>query len=100
MIEFWDIDFDDELDLEVEDFVEGLLKLGFKRKNKDIFVKSVINHNGDKVDDGLFYHLNEQLLVYYPEPNSGITIKGVGDDINKIDEFIRKNIMWYLLLWN
>jgi hypothetical protein len=33
MIEFWDIDFDDELDLEVEDFVEGLLKLGFKRKN-------------------------------------------------------------------
>ena len=100
MIEFWDIDFDDELDLEVEDFVEGLLKLGFKRKNKDIFVKSVINHNGDKVDDGLFYHLNEQLLVYYPEPNSGITIKGVGDDITKIDEFIRKNIMWYLLLWN
>ena len=93
MIEFWDIDFDDELDLEVEDFVVGLLKLGFKRKNKDIFVKSVINHNGDKVDDGLFYHLNEQLLVYYPEPNSGITIKGVGDDINKIDEFIRKNIM-------
>ena len=92
MIEFWDIDFDDKLDLEVEDFVEGLLKLGFKRKNKDIFVKSVINHNGDKVDDGLFYHLNEQLLVYYPEPNSGITIKGVGDDINKIDEFIRKNI--------
>jgi hypothetical protein len=93
MIEFWDIDFDDKLDLEVEDFVEGLLKLGFKRKNKDIFVKSVINHNGDKVDDGLFYHLNEQLLVYYPEPNSGITIKGVGDDITKIDEFIRKNIM-------
>ena len=93
MIEFWDIDFDDELGLEVEDFVEGLLKLGFKRKNKDIFVKSVINHNGDKVDDGLFYHLNEQLLVYYPEPNSGITIKGVGDDITKIDEFIRKNIM-------
>jgi len=93
MIEFWDIDFDDELDLETEDFVEGLLKLGFKRKNKDIFVKSVINHNGDKVDDGLFYHLNEQMLVYYPEPNSGITIKGVGDDINKIDEFIRKNIM-------
>ena len=93
MIEFWDIDFDDELDLETEDFVEGLLKLGFKRKNKDIFVKSVINHNGDKVDDGLFYHLNEQMLVYYPEPNSGITIKGVGDDINKIDEFIQKNIM-------
>lgn len=93
MIEFWDIDFDDELDLETEDFVEGLLKLGFKRKNKDIFVKSVINHNGEKVDDGLFYHLNEQMLIYYPEPNSGITIKGVGDDINKIDEFIRKNIM-------
>lgn len=93
MIEFWDIDFDDELDLETEDLVEGLLKLGFIRKNKDIFVKSVINHNGEKVDDGLFYHLTEQQLIYYPEPNSGITIKGVGDDINKIDEFIRKNIM-------
>jgi len=39
-------------------------------------------------------------LIYYPEPNSGITIKGIGDDISKIDEFIRKNIMWYLLLWN
>jgi hypothetical protein len=93
MINFWDIEFDDELDLEVDELVEGLLKLGFKRKNKDIFVKSVINHNGDRIDDGLFYHLNEQLLIYYPEPNSGITIKGVGDDITKIDEFIRKNIM-------
>ena len=93
MIEFWDIDFDDELDLEVEDFVEGLLKLGFKRKNKDIFVKSVINHNGDKVDDGLIYYLTEQLLIYYPEQNNGITIKNVGNDIEKIDEFIRKNIL-------
>ena len=93
MINFWDIEFDDELDLEVDELVEGLLKLGFKRKNKDIFIKEIINHNGDKVDDGLFYHLNEQLLVYYPEPNSGITIKGVGDDITKIDEFIRKNIL-------
>ena len=93
MIDFWDIELDDELDLETDDLVEGLFKLGFKRKNKDIFVKEIINHNGDKVDDGLFYHLNEQMLVYYPEPNSGITIKGVGDDINKIDEFIRKNIM-------
>ena len=93
MINFWDIEFDDELDLEVDELVEGLLKLGFKRKNKEIFVKDIINHNGDKIDDGLFYHLNEQTLVYYPEPNSGITIKGIGDDISKIDEFIRKNIM-------
>lgn len=93
MIEFWDIDFDDELDLEVEDFVEGLLKLGFKRKNKDIFIKEIINHNGDKVDDGLIYYLTEQLLIYYPEQNNGITIKNVGNDIEKIDEFIRKNIL-------
>jgi hypothetical protein len=41
----------------------------------------------------LFYHLTEKLLVYYPEPNSGITIKGVGDDITKIDDFIRKNVL-------
>jgi hypothetical protein len=93
MMEFWDIELEDELDLEVDDFIEGLYKLGFKRKNKEIFVKDIINHNGDKIDDGLFYHLNEQTLVYYPEPNSGITIKGIGDDISKIDEFIRKNIM-------
>jgi len=93
MIEFWDIELEDELDLEVDDFIEALYKLGFKRKNKEIFVKDIINHNGDKIDDGLFYHLNEQILVYYPEPNSGITIKGIGDDISKIDEFIRKNIM-------
>lgn len=92
MIEFWDIDLDDDLDLEVEDFVEGLLKLGFIKKTEDIFVKSVLNNEGDIVDDGLIYHLNEQLLVYYPEPDKAITIKGVVDNIHKIDEFIRKNI--------
>ena len=92
MIDFWDIELDDELDLEVEDFVEGLLKLGFQRKTQDVFVKSIINHDGDIVDDGLIYHLNEQLLVYYPESDKGITIKGVADNIDKIDEFIRKNI--------
>jgi hypothetical protein len=93
MIDFWDIELEDELDLETDDLVEGLFKLGFKRKNKDIFVKEIVNHHGDKVDDGLFYHLTEKLLIYYPEPNSGITIKTVGDDIHKIDEFIRKNIL-------
>jgi len=93
MINFWDIVFDDELDLEVDELVEGLWKLGFKRKNKDIFTKEIINHNGDKVDDGLIYYLTEQLLIYYPEQNNGITIKNVGNDIEKIDEFIRKNIL-------
>jgi len=93
MINFWDIEFDDELDLEVDELVEGLLKLGFKRKNKDIFIKEIINHNGDKVDDGLIYYLTEQLLIYYPEQNNGITIKNIGNDIEKIDEFIRKNIL-------
>ena len=93
MINFWDKEFDDELDLEVDELVEGLLKLGFKRKNKDIFIKEIINHNGDKVDDGLIYYLTEQLLIYYPEQNNGITIKNVGNDIEKIDEFIRKNIL-------
>ena len=92
MIEFWDIELDEDLDLETDDFIEGLLKLGFTRKNEDIFVKSVINHNGEKVDDGLIYHMNERLLVYYPEPDNAITIKGIAEDINKIDEFIRKNI--------
>ena len=49
--------------------------------------------DGDKVDDGLIYYLTEQLLIYYPEQNNGITIKNVGNDIEKIDEFIRKNIL-------
>ena len=43
MIEFWDIELEDELDLEVDDFIEGLYKLGFKRKNKEIFVKDITN---------------------------------------------------------
>jgi hypothetical protein len=93
MINFWDVEFDDELDLDVEELVEGLLKLGFKRKKKDIFIKEIINHNGEKVDDGLIYYITEQLLVYYPEQNNGITIKNIGNDIEKIDDFIRKNIL-------
>ena len=39
MINFWDIEFEDELDLDVEELVEGLLKLGFKRKKKRYFYK-------------------------------------------------------------
>ena len=41
MIEFWDIELDDELDLETDDLIEGLFKLGFKRKNKDVFVSKL-----------------------------------------------------------
>jgi len=93
MINFWDVEFDDELDLDVEELVEGLLKLGIKRKKKYIFIKEIINHNGEKVDDGLIYYITEQLLVYYPEQNNGITIKNIGNDIEKIDDFIRKNIL-------
>lgn len=40
-----------------------------------------------------FFDLTNKELVYYPEPNSGITIKGIGNDIEKIDEFIRKNVL-------
>ena len=64
MIEFWDIELEDELDLEVDDFIEGLYKLGFKRKNKEIFVKDIINHNGKGV---LISHLqtikNTNLII-------------------------------------
>ena len=51
MIEFWDIELEDELDLEVDDFIEGLYKLGFKRKNKEIFVKikDKIDNNPDLI---------------------------------------------------
>lgn len=93
MIDFWDIEFDEISNDDSDDFIEGLLKLGFKRKNQSIFVKDIINHHGNKIDDGLFFDLNNKELVYYPEPNSGITIKGIGDDIEKIDEFIRKNVL-------
>ena len=60
---------------------------------KDIFIKEIINHNGEKIDDGLIYYITEQLLVYYPEQNNGITIKNIGNNIEKINEFIRKNIL-------
>ena len=43
-MDFWDIELEDELDLEVDDFIEGLYKLGFKRKNKEIFVKDITKH--------------------------------------------------------
>ena len=63
MIEFWDIELEDELDLEVDDFIEGLYKLGFKRKNKEIFVKDIINHN-DRVfksesNKKTWYHIEQ-----------------------------------------
>lgn len=55
MIDFWDIEFDEISDYDGDDFIEGLLKLGFKRKNQSIFVKDIINHHGNKIDDGLFF---------------------------------------------
>ena len=32
MIDFWDIIFDDETLAENEDFIEGIIKLGFEKK--------------------------------------------------------------------
>lgn len=93
MMEFWDIEFDvDELFLN-EDFIEGLLKLGFTRKTKHFFVKEVVNNYGELVSDGLCIDLKSKQLYYFPEPNCSVKYDIEDPDISKIDLFIRNNII-------
>jgi hypothetical protein len=61
MIDFWDIDFDDETIVE-ENFIEGLLKLGFVKRNPNIYTKEIVNLHGDLVEDGVFIDLESSLI--------------------------------------
>ncbi len=92
MIEFWDIDFDDETIVE-ENFIEGLLKLGFVKRNPNIYTKEIVNLHGDLVEDGVFIDLESSILIFTPEQKNHVKIK-IGDrDINRVDKFIRNNVI-------
>lgn len=58
MIDFWDIEFDLEKPFYDEDFIEGLLKLGFEKLNESIMIKEVVNEYGNLVPDGVIFDLS------------------------------------------
>jgi len=93
MIDFWDIEFDKENELLDEDFIEGLLKLGFEKKRPTLYVKEVVNLHGDLIKDGVFFDLSTGLLVYTPEPNCTVQIEIDKPDIDRVDQFLRNNII-------
>jgi len=93
MIDFWDITFDDETLADNEDFIEGILKLGFEKVNDVLYVKEIINNYGNKVKDGILIDLKEKKLVYYPEPECSIKIDLEDGDVEKVDNFLRNNII-------
>ena len=93
MIDFWDITFDDETLVENEDFIEGILKLGFEKVSDVLYVKEIINNYGNKVKDGILIDLKEKKLVYYPEPECSIKIDLEDGDVEKVDNFLRNNII-------
>ena len=93
MIDFWDITFDDETLVENEDFIEGILKLGFERVNDVLYVKEIVNNYGNVVKDGVLIDLREKKLVYYPEPECSIKIDLEDGDVEKVDNFLRNNII-------
>lgn len=93
MIDFWDIEFDiDELFLD-EDFIEGLLKLGFNPRTKFFYVKEIVNNFGNIIPDGLCIDLKSKKIYYFPEPDCSVNYDIDEPDIAKIDKFIRNNII-------
>jgi len=93
MNNFWDIEFDiDELFLD-EDFVDGLIKLGFTQRTKYFFVKEVVNNFGNIIPDGLCIDLKEKKIHYFPEPDCSVNYDIDEPNIDKIDKFIRNHII-------
>lgn len=93
MIKFWDIEFDNENPFFDEDFVEGLLKLGFQKKSKTIYIKEVVNNLGDVVQDGIMFDLSEGQITYFPEPDCTVKMNVEDADITIVDQFLRNNII-------
>jgi len=93
MIDFWDIEFESQQDIALEDFSKGLLKLGFKKLSDNLFAKQIVNLHGEVVDDGLFVDLENLTLFYYPEPDAKIQISLETKDINTVDNFLRNNVI-------
>lgn len=92
-MEFWDITFDDETLADNEDFIEGILKLGFERKSDILYVKEIVNTYGDVVKDGILIDLKEKQLMYFPEPDCSVKIDLEDGDVEKVDNFLRNNII-------
>ena len=93
MINFWDIEFENPIDLQLEDFSEGLLKLGFKKVSDNLFCKQIVNLHGDVIDDGIFVDLEKLTLFYYPEPDAKIQISLETKDITTVNSFLRNNVI-------
>ncbi len=93
MKKFWDIEFDNENPFFDEDFVEGLLKLGFQKKSKNIYIKEVVNHHGNVIKDGIIFDLSQGQIVYYPEPDCTVKMNVEDADIMVVDQFLRNNII-------
>lgn len=93
MIDFWDIEFDLEKPFYDEDFIEGLLKLGFEKLNESIMIKEVVNEYGNLVPDGVIFDLSEGSVVYFPHPDSKVSYKLDEPDIDKLDSFLKNHII-------
>jgi hypothetical protein len=93
MIDFWDIEFDSDNEFLDDDFIEGLIKLGFTQKTKFIYVKEIVNHFGNVISDGLLIDLQSKKIHYHPEPNCTVNYELTEPDITKVDFFIRNNII-------
>jgi hypothetical protein len=93
MIDFWDIEFDSENEFLDNDFIDGIIKLGFVKKTNFIYVKEVVNYFGDVVSDGLLIDLEQKKIYYHPEPNCVVNYELPDPDITNVDFFIRNNII-------
>lgn len=93
MKNFWDIEFDNESLIENDDFIEGILKLGFEKKSETIYVKEVVNNYGNLIKDGVLIDLTERKIIYFPEPECSVKMDIEDGDIEKIDDFLRNNII-------
>jgi hypothetical protein len=93
MNNFWDIEFDIEDLFLDEDFVDGLVRLGFTQKTKYFFVKEIVDLYGNLIQDGLCIDLKNKKIHYFPEPNCSVNYDIEDPNIENIDLFIRNHII-------
>jgi len=93
MNDFWDIEFDNDNEFLDEDFIEGLLKLGFTKKTKFTYIKEIVNNFGNVIPDGLLIDLQSKKIYYHPEPDCVVNYELSEPDIVKVENFIRNNII-------
>lgn len=93
MKSFWDIEFDNESLIENDDFIESIIKLGFEKKSETLYVKQIVNNYGNLIKDGVLIDLTEKKIIYFPEPDCSVKMDIEDGDIEKIDDFLRNNII-------